>query len=450
MKEPLRVLSTLGMLGYGIPEDSLARAVAMRPQVIGADAGSTDAGPHKLGRGVPDVSRELTRRDIEMMLLAGRPLAAPVIIGSAGGSGARAHVEWTWDIVREIAQQRGLRLRVALIWADIAKPAIAAAMNAGAVQPLGPAPPLTTALLEATTNVVAQMGTEPFIAALDGGADVIIAGRSCDAAIFAAPAIRAGADPGLAWHLGEILECGAMCADPGSANDCLLGTIDASRFVLEPTNPARRCTPLSVACHSLYERSSASRSEGPGHVLDLSQARFEALDDRRVAVSGSRYLPQPLAFKLEGARSAGYRTIVIGGIRDPIAISRLDEMIAAVKAATQALFREADYLLRFVIYGRDGVMAEREPTPAPGHEVGVLLDVVAPSQERADTVCAFARSQLQHLHYAGIKATAANVAFPTAPSDIRCGEVFEFSVYHLMAAVSPTELFAIEYRMLGG
>jgi len=447
--KPFRVLSTLGMLGYGIPEDSLKRGVEMHPDVIGADAGSTDAGPHKLGRGVPDVSQAVTRRDLEMMILAGRELRVPVIVGSAGGSGARTHVEWTWDIVREIAATHGLRLRVAVIFADVAAPVIRAAMCAGKVRPLGPVPPLTDAALSSTASVVAQMGTEPFIRALDHGADLILAGRSCDAAIFAAPAIRAGADRGLAWHMGEILECGAMCAEPGSANDCLLGTVESSRFVLEPTNPARRCTPLSVACHSLYERSSASKSEGPGHVLDLSNARFEAIDQRRVAVSGSRYVEQPLSFKLEGARSAGFRTIVIGGIRDPIAISRLDEMTDAVRLATEVLFKERDYRLRFVIYGRDGVMGEREPTPVPGHEVGVLLDVVAPTQERADTVCAFARSQLQHYHYAGIKATAANVAFPTAPSDIRCGEIFEFSVYHLMETASPEELFPIEYRTLG-
>lgn len=447
--EPFRVLSTLGMLGYGIPEGSLRQGVMRRPHAIGADAGSTDAGPHKLGRGVPDVSREVTRRDLEMMLLAGRELGVPVIVGSAGGSGARTHVEWTWQIVREIAAARRLRLRVAVILADVSKAKILAALRSGAVRPLGPVATLSEEALDATTNVVAQMGTQPYIQALDAGVDVIIAGRSCDAAIFAAPAIRAGADLGLAWHMGEILECGAMCAEPGSANDCLLGSVEVGRFVLEPTNPERACTPLSVAGHSLYERSSASRSEGPGHVLDMSKSRFEALDDRRVVVSGSRYVTQPLAFKLEGARSAGFRTLVIGGIRDPIAISRLGEMTAAVRVATEALFLDRDYLLRFVIYGRDGVMAEREPTPFPGHEVGVLLDVVAPTQERADTVCAFARSQLQHYHYQGIKATAANIAFPTAPSDIQCGEVFEFSVYHLMDVGDPLELFPIEYRSLG-
>jgi hypothetical protein len=447
--EQFRVLSTLGMLGYGIPETSLRRGVERRPHVIGADAGSTDAGPHKLGRGVPDVSREMTRRDLEMMLLAGRQLGVPVIVGSAGGSGAGTHVEWTWEIVRDIASARQMKLRVAVIHADVSKATVGDALRSGEIRPLGPVAPLTERTLAMTSSVVAQMGIEPYIEALDAGADLILAGRSCDAAIFAAGAVRAGADPGLAWHMGEILECGAMCAEPGSANDCLLGSVEDGCFVLEPTNPARACTPLSVACHSLYERSSASRSEGPGHVLDMSACRFEALDERRVAVSGSRYIPKPLAFKLEGARSAGFRTVVIGGIRDPIAISRLDEMTGAVRSATEALFPERDYRLRFVIYGRDGVMAEREPTPVAGHEVGILLDVVAPSQERADAVCAFARSQLQHYHYEGIKATAANIAFPTAPSDIRCGEVFEFSIYHLMSARDPRELFPVEYRSLG-
>lgn len=447
--ESFRVLSTLGMLGYGIPENSLRRGVERRPHVIGADAGSTDAGPHKLGRGVPDVSREVTRRDLEMMLLAGKELDVPVIVGSAGGSGARTHVEWTWDIVREIASARHMKLRVAVIFADVPQETVVHALRRGEIRPLGPVAPLTEETLAATTGVVAQMGTEPYIEALDADVDLILAGRSCDAAIFAAPAIRAGADPGLAWHMGEILECGAMCADPGSANDCLLGSVEERRFVLEPTNLARACTPLSVAGHSLYERSRASRSEGPGHVLDMSACRFDALDERRVAVSGSRYIPQPLAFKLEGARFSGFRTIVIGGIRDPIAVSRLDEMTSAVRAATEALFQKPDYQLRFVIYGRDGVMGEREPNPIPGHEVGVLLDVVAPTQERADAVCAFARSQLQHYHYAGIRATAANIAFPTAPSDIRCGEVFEFSIYHLMRARDRKELFPIEYRKLG-
>jgi len=172
-----------------------------------------------------------------------------------------------------------------------------------------------------------------------------------------------------------------------------------------------------------------------------------------VAVHGSRYIEdRPVTVKLEGVSSAGFRTLVIGGIRDPIAIQQLDETTAAVAAATDAYFGDAaseTYTLRFVVYGRDGVMGPLEPTPkVGGHEVGILLDVVARDQELASAVCAFARSQLQHYHYEGIRATGANIAFPTAPSDIPCGEIFEYTVYHLMEVDDPAEPFPIEYRQV--
>ncbi len=44
-----RMLSTSGILGYGYPEESLERGIAMGLDAIGADAASTDPGPHYLG-----------------------------------------------------------------------------------------------------------------------------------------------------------------------------------------------------------------------------------------------------------------------------------------------------------------------------------------------------------------------------------------------------------------
>ncbi len=453
MEQAFRCLSAMGMLGYGLNEDSLGRGLERRPHMIGADAGSTDAGPQKLGGGYGDVSRATTKRDLTLMIKGGKAAGIPVIIGSVGGSGGAPHMDWTWDIVKEIAASEGLSLRVALIHAEVDKERLRQKMNAGKVSPLGPVPELDPATLDATIRVVGQMGVEPIIAALDEGADVILAGRACDAAIFAAPAIRGGINPGLAWHMGELLECGAMSAQPGSASDCLLATLERDRFVIEPTNPKRACTPLSVASHSLYERSHPSKNHGPGHILDVSQARFEALDDRRVSVSGSRLIRDlPVRIKLEGSGLVGYRTMVVGGIRDPIALERLDEMLDAVKTQTRAYFDRYDpipYNLRFIVYGRDGVMGPLEPKPyIEGHEVGLVLDVVADTQEAAKTVCAYARAMLQHFYYTGIKATGANIAFPTAPSDTPCGAVYRFTVHHLVEVDSPTELFPMEMRTL--
>ena len=51
MKE-LKILSPCGILGYGFPEESFNNGVKQNPDLIAVDAGSTDAGPHKLGAGV--------------------------------------------------------------------------------------------------------------------------------------------------------------------------------------------------------------------------------------------------------------------------------------------------------------------------------------------------------------------------------------------------------------
>ena len=50
MKE-LKILSPCGILGYGYPRNSFENGLKRKPDLIAVDAGSTDAGPHKLGAG---------------------------------------------------------------------------------------------------------------------------------------------------------------------------------------------------------------------------------------------------------------------------------------------------------------------------------------------------------------------------------------------------------------
>jgi hypothetical protein len=47
-------------------------------------------------------------------------------------------------------------------------------------------------------------------------------------------------------------------------------------------------------------------------------------------------------------------------------------------------------------------------------------------------LCSLARSTLLHYGYDGRISTAGNLAFPFSPSDISMGEVYEFSIYHLL------------------
>ena len=80
----------------------------------------------------------------------------------------------------------------------------------------------------------------------------------------------------------------------------------------------------------------------------------------------------------------------------------------------------------------DAVLGNAEPLKDIPHEIGLMFEVLAKTQEQANAVCASLRSTILHYGYEGRKSTAGNLAFPFAPSDVSFGKVYAFSVYHLM------------------
>lgn len=452
MRKSFKILSPCGILGYGFPDASFSIGLEMKPDAIVVDAGSTDAGPHKLGAGVAIVSKMACKKDLKRLILGGWKLGIPVIISSAGGSGGAVHVHWTLAIIDEIVKEEHLEaMKQAVVWADIPKEAIKKAMKKGEVVGLGTnVPPLTEEILDETTAVVAQMGIEPILKAIGTGAQLIIAGRAYDPSPFAAIGVKNGYDLALSYHMGKILECGALCCDPGTTKDCMMGELYDDHFEVYPTNPKRKCSPVSVAAHTFYEKDHPYLLHGPGIIQDLSHCTFTAVNDHRVSVSGSKIMPSDgYWIKLEGARLKAYRTFVIAGVRDPLLIGKIEEVEALVEASVKEQYKEIDpslYQIAFYNYGLNGVMGDLEPLHDKPHELGVLFQVVAKTQEIASAICASLRSTFMHYGYEGRKATAGNLAFPFAPSDVEFGKVFEFSVYHLMKVDDPSEFFPVEVR----
>ena len=452
MKE-YRILSPTGIVGYGFPEESFAAGVALKPDLIACDAGSTDPGPYYLGSGIPFTNATAVKRDMTLMLKAACELNIPLVIGSAGGSGADVHLNREVEIVREIAREQGLSFKLAVISAEFEQDVLVEYLRAGKIEKLGPAPEVTEEEIRASTHIVAQMGIEPIMQALDDGAQVVICGRCYDPAAFAAPPIRLGYDKALALHLGKILECAAICATPGSGSDCIMGYLREDSFSVEPLNPDRKCTPTSVSAHTLYEKSNPYILPGPSGHLDLSECTFTAESDRRVRVTGSRFVPEAVpSVKLEGCKQAGCRTISICGNRDPIFISQVDDILENLKSRTAAnLSADFDYQLDFIVYGKNGVMGALETAAGiTSHEIGIVIDAVADTQEHASAVCSVARSTLLHYGYPGRIATAGNLAFPFSPSDIKVGPIYVFSVYALLRSEDPAGLFKRTYEDVGG
>ena len=450
---PISILSH-GMLGYGFPLASLEEAERRGFQLLAIDAGSTDPGPYYLGSGRPFVSETMVRRDLELLLPAARRQQAKVVIGSSGGAGTAAQLDFVVRIVRSVVAERGLGpLKLATIDSELSKDALAQALADGRIHRFETRADLTTADIDAACHVVAQIGVEPMMAALADGCDILVCGRAWDVANVAALPVLLGHDRGLAFHLGKILECGGQAAVPVEGSDLLMGRLHADHFVVETPHAGKACTVESVGAHTLYEKSNPVWLPGPGGTVDLKQTRFEQIDPVRVAVSGSRFHPAPRqTVKLEGARLVGHRHIALAGIRDPLMIGQLDAIAEGVSARLAANLGSSvprqDFDLRFRFYGRDGVMGPLEPTPIPGHEIGLVIDAVAKTPQLAETVCAMARSLTLHWAYKGRIATAGNLAFPFSPADLPAGPVYEFNIYHLLEIDDPAQLFPFKAEQI--
>lgn len=271
--------------------------------------------------------------------------------------------------------------------------------------------------------------------ALKGDPDIILGGRSYDPAPFAAFCLSRGVSDGVAWHMGKVMECGAACATPKGHS--IIATIRRDSFDLTPLSPGNRCTPLSVAAHTLYEKTRPDRLPGPGGILSLDSAKYEQITEKTTRVSGAEFVPTPYQIKLEGVTHCGYRTVFVGGIRDPILIGQITEFLKRVRSYLQGRLPDLDKSescrLIFHVYGQNGVMGPLE-TQAVGdvHEIAILGEVVAPTQERASTIANGARLCLLHYPYPGQMATTGNFASPLSPQEQDAGAVYKFSLYHLV------------------
>ena len=451
MTSEVRMLSASGILGYGYPEASLKAGLERKPHMIGVDGGSSDPGPYYLGSGKSFTSPLAMRRDLRLLLNGAVANRIPMMIGTCGGAGGEPHLERCVEFLHDIAREDRLSFRLAVIHSEQDKGYLKRRLAAGKVKPLGPAPALEEATIDRAERIVGMMGPEPYMRALDKGAQVILAGRSTDPAPWAALAMHHGIGPAPGWYAGKMLECACNAALP-KGHDCLFVTVRGDSVECEPTNPERRCTPLSVAVQALHENASPVLHFEPGGELDTTDCEIRPVSERATRVTGMRWTARPYTIKLEGAEKVGYSAITFAGTRDPGLVETVDGFLdgvraaVAMKAATLDV-RAADYQLVFRLYGKNGVMGEWEPNRAPAaHEVGILAEVIARSQETANAVLALTRTTLLHTDFPGRMCKEGNMAFPFSPSDIERGPIYQFSLRHVVEPDDPYEMFPIEYE----
>jgi hypothetical protein len=457
-EDEIRILSPTGVCGSGFIESSFERGLALQPHFIGCDAGSTDPGPAYLGSGRTAFPRAAIRRDLRLMLLGARRLGIPLIVGSAGTAGADVQLQSMRELVEEIAAEEKLSFKLALIHSEQSKDYLRGKLRAGRIKPLPPAPPFDEGVIDRSEHIVGMMGVEPFQRALEAGADVIIAGRASDTAIFAALPILHGFPEGIAWHAAKILECGAAAVVNRKTPDCMFAWVRKDHFVVEAPDPALRCTPQSIASHSLYENADPFRLIECSGTLDLTQSRYEALTDRSVKVSGSRFEhADRYTVKLEGAEKAGYQSILIGSIRDPYIIRQIDDWVARLEDKIHARvamvygdqLQRDQYTVVIRIYGKNGTMGPLEPVKEiRSHELCLVLEATAPTQEIASTIAQIIRHQALHLPIPEWSGLITALACPYNHLDR--GAVYRFNVNQVVEPDDPCEMFPTDWVDVGG
>ncbi len=451
MKKIIKAMSP-GKLGSGCTPSAVAAGLKLSPDFIGVDAGSTDPGPYYIGSGVSFYTHANIKKDLTTLLQATQSLKIPLIVGNAITTGTDVLLEQGLEILHEVAKEQKMSLKVGIVHSEQKKEDVKKWLQKETMPPLGAHSDLTLKNVEDATNILGQMGVEPIIKALDNNPDVIFAARACDDSIFAALPIREGFDPGLSLHMGKILECGSMSCIPNDLHGSLVAHLSKDNFILEPPEEHRACTTYSVAAHTLYERDNPYWQPGPGGANDLSQCIFEKLDDRRVRGSGSKWVPADYTVRMEGVKFAGYRTICITGLRDPILIGCLDSVLEGVRGEVTARFggQLDQFILTFRQYGRDAVMGALEPEKENlPHEIGLLFEVIAETQELANSVCTFARGAVQHAWYPNIIATAGNMAYPFSPFTVPAGGVYQFHIDHLRTVKDPCSMFPVSFEKIG-
>lgn len=452
--DELRLVSVGGVThGTGFPTQELEDAFDHDPHFVGIDTGSIEPGPYYLGSGENQYpSIPILKEILKEVLSITRREDVPLLIGSAATAGARPHVDFLKDLITEVSNELEASYKLATIYSDIESSYLIDKINDGKSEPIEGVTEITRSDVEDAENIVACMGPEPFIEALNQDADVVIAGRASDVSIFSAMAIKQGFPEGLAHHLAKTVECGGA---PIEGATHAVGELTHDHFIVRPPSSDQSTSPMEVASHLLYETTNPYSFIEPRGVYETERCTFEQVDGNAVKVEGTEFTPaDQYTLKLEGAKKVGYRAVAMNGIRDPILIDQIDSFIDEIRAwlkekSTEMGLSPNEYSVTLNLYGKDGVLGENEFVEETPHEIGVFSDIIAPSQKEAYALSHLFSSMLLHEDYPGRKATAGNTASATSPMDLNAGEVYEFNICNTIEIEDPLEPFKFEMERVG-
>ena len=447
-----KVLIPCGAIGCGIDDEAFRLGMAMHPDCIAADAGSTDSGPAYLANGICKYSQKSIEHDLELTVTAALENRIPLLIGTCGTCGTDSYVEVFVELTKKVMGRHGLHGKIAVISSQMDPKTLEEKFDTGRIHALPGAPAISRDTFSSCSNIVGLMGAEPFIEAMKNGADIVLAGRSTDTAIIAAYPLMKGMHEGACWHGAKVTECGPQCAD--TSGICVMLEVDEEGFTVYPTVPGAKCTPYTVSAHLLYENTNPFRLTEPAGSFLTDQAVYTQITESACRVTGSRFEhAKKYTMKLEGARLVGYQSISLVGVADREVLADPQHWIGNMSQHVQGIldrhgFDRGTYSYDFKCYGYNAVVPRtaEEAGVAP-REMGVLLTVTADTQEIATIVAKEFNPYLLHfpVDVTSAKDLLPTFAFPFSPADTPRGPVYEFVLHHVVEIDDPLELVRIKY-----
>jgi len=448
-----RVLVPSGVLGLGFDRDALAHGVAMKPDIICIDGGSTDSGPYSLGTGTSKYSRAGCKAEWSDLMKARHELQVPLLLGSCGTCGTDNMVDWMFQITEELAIEFGQSLSIALLYSELNAQFVVEKLNSSQCHALEPVIQLDENTIRDCSHIVALAGAEQIQLALESGADIILAGRATDTAAICAMPIMRGEHIGASWHGAKIAECGALCSTNPISGVVLLD-IDQHGFTVQPLAADARCTPHSVSAHMLYENSDPNLLYEPGGTLDVTKAQYEQTDERSVRVTGSQWHEaEKYTVKLEGAIHTGFQCCIIAVLRDEHYVAHaqqwLDQLSAFLKTEIENSMQLTanDYSLEFRLIGVNSVLGALENKTSAALEVGVLGIITAKSNELTEELAKLINPFLLHYPLSQDESLP-TFSFPYSPAHSQRGELYEFCMNHVIELNHPMDAFRLVLKQV--
>ena len=442
-----------GYLGFTpIQETAFRRGVEQNPDYYCCNAGARINDPTALGTDTGISLYKWQKHDLELMLLASRKQRAPLLVGTAGDTGANSRVDLFVDILKSLARKHNLTpFKLIYFYSEIEKPRLRTLMEQNvAIEHAESGKALTEVELEKTERIVAVAGVHPFLRALEMGADVIIGGRCASVAPFAAAALHARHSPESAYVLGPLLTRPAAAMQPNFLNGPLIASLHDHAVSIFTTGESpmpilpRNSDELS---QTLADLSEASFQEGR---LDMTQCRYEYHQGQLLSVTGQRFSPaqSPLKFFLEGAGRSGERFIELVSFKTSAQIPELEIMLEETRKTIEHRFSESHAQLAYTVLGKRRAASKLQESSAPQEEVTILIEGVAETEQLSEELATLGARRLLPLLSQSLKPirisrkVLSNCALLAPP-------VYRLTIQHTLPLADPLELFQLHEITIG-